>query len=66
MRNFRISKTTVYGYLGQGDGGSDVAAPPAASPQWPVEGRGTTGRWGGTTPITLGAHPAHAETVSIQ
>jgi len=32
MRDFRISKATVYRYLEQGDGGPDAAAPPDASP----------------------------------
>ena len=32
MRDFRISKATVYRYLGQGDGGLGAAAPPDASP----------------------------------
>jgi len=30
MRDFRISKATVYRYLSQGDGGPEAAAPPAA------------------------------------
>jgi len=30
MRDFHISKATVYRYLGQGDGGPDAAAPPDA------------------------------------
>ncbi len=30
MRDFRISKATVYRYLSQGDGGPEAAAPPDA------------------------------------